>query len=377
MTTLLGPMLPFLSARWSLSDVEGGYLFTAQFLASLFGIAISTYLTRHHEYRPALLIGLSLMAVGAGLLARANWIVGMTAVSLYGIGLGATIPTANLLIADLNPLSQAAALNLLNFSWGIGAVGSPFVIRILNNADDQFLYGVSVLLGISAVSMLWVPSPMRFAIRTASRSAIPSKVEWWSRFILILGILFFAYVGTENAVGGWIASYARRASVGTANLWTMTPSFFWGSLLLGRAFAPGLLGRMQETTLCKCGLSLGVLGIAILITANSTMIISLAAAITGLGFSSIYPAYIAMLSAWFGASGVRVGGLMFSVASLGGASLPWLVGAVSNVFGSLRTGLLVPLASTIAMLVLYLLYGSYRPSAVQSLRQAANSSTTA
>src|SRR3989442_1650438 len=33
MTTLLGPMLPVFSARWSLSDSQAGYLFTAHFAA--------------------------------------------------------------------------------------------------------------------------------------------------------------------------------------------------------------------------------------------------------------------------------------------------------------------------------------------------------
>ena len=27
---------------------------------------------------------------------------------------------------------------------------------------------------------------------------------------VVLGVLFFVYVGTENAVGGWLASYAKR-----------------------------------------------------------------------------------------------------------------------------------------------------------------------
>jgi fucose permease len=63
---------------------------------------------------------------------------------------------------------------------------------------------------------------------------------------------------------------------------------------------------------------------------------------------------------------------MFSLASLGGASLPWLVGKVSTRFDSLRIGLTVPLASTMLMLALYVVYGSYRPVTQQSLKHAAN-----
>ncbi|PYV64167.1 MAG: hypothetical protein DMG97_35690, partial [Acidobacteria bacterium] len=36
--TFLGPMLPILSARWSLSDARSGSLIFAQFFSSMFGM---------------------------------------------------------------------------------------------------------------------------------------------------------------------------------------------------------------------------------------------------------------------------------------------------------------------------------------------------
>src|SRR5437773_8206034 len=76
MTTLLGPMLPVFSARWVLSDSQAGYLFTAQFATSILGVALSSVLVHRYGYRVTLVFGLGFMAVGAGVLARASWIVG-------------------------------------------------------------------------------------------------------------------------------------------------------------------------------------------------------------------------------------------------------------------------------------------------------------
>jgi fucose permease len=45
---------------------------------------------------------------------------------------------------------------------------------------------------------------------------------------------------------------------------------------------------------------------------------------------------------------------MFALSSLGGATVPWLVGALSSRFGSLRVGLTVPLLGCVVMLFLYL-----------------------
>ena len=41
LTTLLGPMLPILMARWAMNDTQAGNLFLVQFLASLTGVQIS------------------------------------------------------------------------------------------------------------------------------------------------------------------------------------------------------------------------------------------------------------------------------------------------------------------------------------------------
>jgi fucose permease len=43
---------------------------------------------------------------------------------------------------------------------------------------------------------------------------------------------------------------------------------------------------------------------------------------------------------------------MFALASMGGATMPWIVGATSTRVGSLRAGLLIPLAGCAAMFTL-------------------------
>src|ERR1700732_5469231 len=67
-TVLLGPMLPALSARWSLNYSQAGSLFTAQFLASTAGVAVSGILVSRRGFRFALNVGLLVTAAGvAGL----------------------------------------------------------------------------------------------------------------------------------------------------------------------------------------------------------------------------------------------------------------------------------------------------------------------
>ena len=354
MTTLLGPMLPVFSARWTLSDTQAGYLFTAQFASSILGVAISGVTVHRYGYRLTVICGLGFMAVGAGVLAEASWIVGLVSVCIYGFGLGLTIPTANLLIAELHPGRRAAALNLLNFSWGIGAVGCPFVVAALQRSQrtSLLLFGMTACLVLVAIVLGCIRMPADAKRNSTKHTALDRKI-WKSRFVPVLGALFFIYVGTESSIGGWIASYARRIDASSGTFWVLTPSFFWGALLLGRALAPVMLRHVRETTLASAGLALASLGSFVLLIANAMALVVVGASLAGFGLASVFPINIAMLSQWFGERASRIGGVMFALSSLGGATVPWLVGALSSRFGSLRIGLTIPLLGSITMLFLY------------------------
>jgi fucose permease len=98
-----------------------------------------------------------------------------------------------------------------------------------------------------------------------------------------------------------------------------------------------------------------ILGNTVFVLAATQQIAFASAAIAGLGCSAIFPIYVAWLSRWYGARAVRLGGLMFSMSSVGSAVAPWFVGFVSAHAGGLRIGLLVPLSSAVLMMFLLLL----------------------
>jgi FHS family glucose/mannose:H+ symporter-like MFS transporter len=233
--TLLGPMLPILSARWSLDDARAGYLFAAQFVTSMLGALLSGVLVERHGYRLTLAYGLILMAIGIAALAQASWALGLISVCVFGAGFGFTTPAANLLIAKASPRSSAAALNLLNSAWGIGAMSSPLLVAATQRSGhtSHFLYGLAAALLALALGLGWV----RFAVdaKPASAEQGPKAAisVWNNRLVPVIAALFFIYVGTETCMGGWIASYARRLDSGSHAFWAVTPSFFWGALLLG------------------------------------------------------------------------------------------------------------------------------------------------
>jgi MFS transporter, FHS family, glucose/mannose:H+ symporter len=355
-TVLLSPLLPTLSARWSLDYAQAGALFTAQFLASTLAVGFSGLLVARYGFRFAINAGLFVIAASvAALLAGSEWL-GIVCIAGYGAGSGLAVPAANLLVAELNPKRRSSALNMLNFAWSAGAVSCPFLVAAAEKAHH-----LPLLLGcIAAFSLL-----VMILIAAMPRSGATGRgveaseetniqVNWRQPSVLVLSTLFFLYVGTENAFGGWIASYSTSLKTMPVATAVITPSFFYASLTIGRLFAPAFLRILDDGGVAKLGLLLSCAGMAGLTQSHHLSGIAVSASAAGFGLSSVYPITISFLSREFGAAASRVASVAFMMSNLGGACLPWLVGVFSTRLGAIRAGLVIPLVGSAAMYMLYL-----------------------
>ena len=354
--TFLGPMLPSLSARWSLNDTQSGSLIFAEFFSSMFGMLLSGISVQRLGYRKTLMIGLALMAVGVALLAFGPWLCGVASICIFGMGYGITTPAGNLRTAEINPGRSAAALSVINAVWGIGAMSSPFLVDLALRAHQPrlFFFGTASTLGLLLLALAFV----RFVPDTRFEADEPGAMAesiWQIRILPLICALFFVYVGTETCFGNWVAMYARRMAPNDHSFSTRMPSFFWGALLVGRALAPLALKVKRETSVAKLGLSFALVGGAALVMAHGTTLIAAGSLLTGVGLASIYPISVSLLAAWFGSSSRRVSGAVFASGNIGGALMPLLVGTVSTLAGNLRFGFFVPLAGVVFMLGFYTL----------------------
>ena len=149
-TTLLGPMMPLLMTRWSLSDASAGVLFTAQFSGQTLSTIGSTWLTARLGDRPTLALGMAVTSAGIAVMAVVPWPYGAAAAFGYGLGLGLVLPLTNFIVAALRPARAAASLSLLNVSWGVGAVLWPLVVRLSMAAVPSAVAPLAALTALTA-----------------------------------------------------------------------------------------------------------------------------------------------------------------------------------------------------------------------------------
>ena len=339
-TVMLGPLLPSLIERWSLQDAQAGTLFASFFLGQLVGAWFAT-----RNLRLSVLFGAASSAVGCAALAWASFHTAHIALFCAGLGLGTGLTAGNVIAGTSNP-QRARTLAILNVSWSIGAIACPALVRICAPFGPHlFFLLAAALLALSGLYVSTLPRALTTSQHTSGhRTRIPLPAV---ALALFAGTMLL-YIGNENALGGWLPSYAVRNSPVLA---ASTIAFaYWLSELLSRLLMAPLLSLISESTLYRTSLCLLFITQAALVLTphpSSTLIFT-AAVLTGAALGPLYPLIVSFLLSRTGQHASL--GALFAFASLGGASLPWLTGVVSTQFGGLRPGLVVPAAATLLML---------------------------
>jgi fucose permease len=349
--SLIGPILPMFMAKWGLNDSRAGLFSLVQFSASFIGVLASSALISAKGFKPAITLGITLLGLGFALLNASTFVLALAASGLYGLGYGFATPGTNLWVGESYGTRRASALSLMNLAWGAGAISSsPLAMLAMRTSHVSLLLNVVGVLGVVlAAVLLRMPFGRPLQEGDSSLGKAEDKIAG-TGVALLLGILFFVYVGTEVGTSYWAPAHAQRATTWVSNTWALAPMFFFAGLLGGRGAAAAILLHLKEVTVTVGGLLLAATGESIFLAGHSPLSLFGGAFLAGLGLASIFPILIAWLSKWYGTRARKVGGVMFALAALGSALVPPLVGVVSRYSGSLRIGLLVPLAGCAAML---------------------------
>jgi predicted MFS family arabinose efflux permease len=109
---------------------------------------------------------------------------------------------ANALVADLSAAGRAAALNLLGFSFSLGAFSAPFLMSSAGGmvSSTVLLRSMAMLcvLLLVALSLLQFPAPTRSGTRLVALLAVLKSPLVW-----LFGTILFFESGSENCMFVW------------------------------------------------------------------------------------------------------------------------------------------------------------------------------
>src|SRR5215470_3727537 len=215
--TFIAPILPIFMAKWGLDDSRAGLFSLVQFSASLVGVLGSSALIPSKGFKPAIVLGLAMLGIGFALLNAPTFSLALFASGLYGLGYGFATPGTNLWVAESYGDRRASALNVANLAWGVGAISSsPLALLTIRKSQvTALLYVVAAICVALAVALLRMPFG-----KPHEEDSAGSKLSVKGPGLAVaiaLGILFYVYVGTENAVSFWAPTHAQRAAAWSNN----------------------------------------------------------------------------------------------------------------------------------------------------------------
>lgn len=353
--TVLGAAWPAMRTELGLPlDAAGGIL-----LVTTAGVVLSSTATGWIRARigaGSVLWGSTALAAFALLLNgfAPHWSLLLVAAVCAGLGGGAIDATLNDHVARHH---SARHMNWLHACWGVGAAIAPNVVAFVLARGYSWrvayvaLGVVEALLTLSFVATrnLWQEDAVAADSGMASQPTAAGSRGARRASVA----MFYAYGGLEAGTGLWTSSLLTTqrgfslASAGAA------VGMYWGALCVGRFVIGAYADRVGPLRVLRWSAAAALLAvIAFALPGTPTWFAIGALAALGMALASIYPITMHDTPRRFpGLEGARLVGLQVAATALGMASMPWLLGAISE-----RTSLayLPAMLSVLAVFVLVL-----------------------
>ena len=356
---VIGPTLPGLAEQTHTQLNQISILFTAHALGYLVGSYIGG---RFYDRLPGhlLLVGM-LMAIAIALVVipvtPLLWLLAI-AIFITGVGGGGVDVGGNLMLAWTHRRNVAPYMNGLHFFFGLGAFLAPIIIAQAVLVTGSFKWGYWVIALMMLPAALWLlryPSP---SIISRQEDSAPGSSD--RLLLLLMMAFFFLYVGGEASFGGWIFTYSLALDLASETSAAYLTSVFWGALMVGRLVSIPLAVRFRSSMLLWVDLIGCLLSILIILVLPQSSIAIWAGTI-GVGFfmASMFPMMMTLAERRLGLTG-KITGLFLIGASLGGMTVPWLIGQLFEDVGPRVTMWVVLIVMVLAVGVFVLIQSTSR-----------------
>jgi fucose permease len=250
----------------------------------------------------------------------------------------------SLLRQHMVPEARAIELVRLNLMWAIGACICPTSVAYALKTGSA----TTVLLTIAAffiALLLWTLVCVSAAHRVTNSIGFSFKWKTFRNVPIFLVLMTMLATGIEASAGAWLATYASRVQHGL--IFTIAaPTCLWAGLL-GSRLLGAFSSREDQLRDRAMALMLLVAISTVLLVVTGHEFIQLGASfLLGFGLGPLYPIFLGRVMGFY------QGGVIFFLAGVSSAVMPWMTGIVSTRMSSLHAGLTIPTAGAVMLVIL-------------------------
>ena len=340
---LMGSLLPSLEVNYVQAGSLGSFPLAGILAATiLVGPVLDTV-----GAKPVLAVALAMVAGAVGLMPSLHTYAALAVAALfYGFGGGVLNTATNALVADLSASGRGAALNLLGFSFSLGALAAPLLMSTVGAR-----LGAASVLHILAIITALILVPVlvfRFPAPTFAGTRLPELLRVLNHpMVWLFGALLFFESGSENSMFVWagkIVAGMFHSGPERANWALVGLSAAIGAGRLGAAFLLRVLGNRRTILLST---AIAVTGAMVVYNSRAFTVAVLGMAIIDLGLAAIYPTALGVAGDCFPRQTGTVFGAIMAVSLVGGTAGPSICGSLAST--GLRNILWVPMIAAVAV----------------------------
>jgi len=350
----IGPTLPDLAQNTRSHLGEISFLFTAHSIGYLLGCLLAGHIYDRMRGHPVMVLMLIAMAATMFLIPLMSllWLL-TTVVFLLGLSGSILDVGGNTLLVWVHQDKVAPYMNGLHGFYGVGTVIAPIVIALLVQLSGDIVWPYWALALYLLPIALWLarlPSPLH----AQNQDNAPAQISDYPLVALIV-LLFILYVGSEFAMGGWLYTYAVAMNLADEVTAAYLTSVFWGAFTFARLLGVPISMRVRPRYILLGDFAVAMLGVALILAwSGSSLVLWVGSVLTGFGMASIIPVILSLAERRMVITG-RVTSFFFAGGSVGGMTLPWIIGQFFESVGPsvAMWGILLSLmAATVVLLVI-------------------------
>ncbi len=346
----LGPTLTNLADNTSVALDQISIIFSARGFGYLIGSVIGGRLYDSMRGNPVVIGTMLMMAAMLALtpLILSLWLL-VFVIFFLGAFQGVLDVGGNTLLVWVHGKDVSPFMNAMHFFFGVGAFLSPIIVAQVLSKSGQVhwaFWTLSLLVLPVVMSMLRLPSPDapdnpktdvdygNSEVDATGADSARDQTHPSHRFVLPLIVLFFfMYVGAESGTSGWIATYAKAMALGDAAFAAYLTSAFWTAITVGRLLSIPLAAHISPKGILFIDLIGAVFSIGLpALWPRSNVAVWAGTIGVGLFMASMFPTMVSFAERHLTVTG-KVTSWYFVGGSLGGMTLPWLIGQLFESFG--------------------------------------------
>lgn len=328
----LGSMATDLKAKFQLDEVAAGTLFSILPFGILTGSLLFGPICDHYGYKSLLIISCLGMFGGFEGIAYVSTLATLKGcVFVFGLCAGIINGATNAVVSDIST-SKGANLSLLGVFFGIGALGTPFLLASLRNHFSSFqvmgaVGGVTLAIAVFYMVVRFPASKQQMGFALVKASHL-----FKDRYLFLIAFYLFFQGSLEAIVNNWTTTYlTKHLSIEESNALYALSLYVAG--MTAMRLIIGLFKSSDATKLMMLSLIVILFGILTLYFGTSLYTAIGGLILLGIGLAAGFPIMLGLAGERFAAQSGTAFSFIFTVSLLGNTLINYLMGWISKVYG--------------------------------------------